>query len=484
MRAKILNLITAYLILLALLAGDTAQAQSPSDEIFKGIFRLLKKSHAHQLSDPAISIQNDRPASNQTFSVGGNRLDESTTLTGDYSCKSSKQFRGFQWCVSTVQKTDPRGAYIQATAVARSLDGRSALMRRSLNPAFFSDDEIRDDINGLSNKFRQEAKIVRVRSSGIDATMAVWGTISLHKLSDLEIRSLRSDRTNLALIVDFANDLDESLRRHLPIYRLASGRGFVWIASRYTRTSGRLSFLAANCTTLIEGEPQAPRDKNGDQSTEEPPTGTAAVSQTQAPPQSHVTDPRVALPARSDGADIEQTAARKFGPTDVESGTRVAEASTPDMDTSISGRPDQQTYEKAVNDLMELSHSDAVKDSSNVVRMQMTLKRLEEGHRAARPKRFVKDWTCQIESVGAPVMNYSDGYNAQEHIGFNPSGNELGIICAESVRYLLVLNGDRMDMNFLATLNRGDRISFSGEYAGRRLFDMTSIVKNAEVSRA
>ncbi len=87
--------------------------------------------------------------------------------------------------------------------------------------------------------------------------IASWGDIQLAPLRGGDVHALQAGNSpNRGFLVDYLMNFRESARRGLPIYELAGGKGFVWIA-RFAGNpkEGALRFLAADPSQMTRTLP-------------------------------------------------------------------------------------------------------------------------------------------------------------------------------------------------------------------------------------
>ena len=76
------------------------------------------------------------------------------------------------------------------------------------------------------------------------AVMAIWGAIQLEPLKPDEISVVASGGSPPGILVGFLGDEERSARAGVPVYRLAGGAGFLWVATFDQNGRGVLQYLA------------------------------------------------------------------------------------------------------------------------------------------------------------------------------------------------------------------------------------------------
>jgi hypothetical protein len=98
----------------------------------------------------------------------------------------------------------------------------------------------------MSSEFGQQARIIRMpqREGLPSAVMAIWGAIQLEPLKLDEISILASGGSPPGILVSFLGDEERSAKAGVPVYRLAGGAGFLWVATFDQNGRGVLQYLA------------------------------------------------------------------------------------------------------------------------------------------------------------------------------------------------------------------------------------------------
>jgi hypothetical protein len=92
------------------------------------------------------------------------------------------------------------------------------------------------------------------RSGTHNAVLAAWGAIELEALDSHSLKSLAEGTSpKKGLLIDFIGDLTRSAQEGLPVYRIAGGAGFVWVAGFDHKGRGVLRFAAVDASTLQPG---------------------------------------------------------------------------------------------------------------------------------------------------------------------------------------------------------------------------------------
>lgn len=252
-------LIWSFFFLVAVGSSHAAFAQKPN-EIFEGILDLLdqaqklKKEQTLEQREEEEGPQGQEP----TYSVDGIGIGELVDLKKNYSCKSSEQFSGFDWCSATSRVRSARGSFEQKTTLLRSIDGRAYYINRFITPAVFAPNEVDRDIERLTQRFGAKPTILLMpKRAGLpQGIIATWGDLKLKALDNAGREALIEGQSpKQGILVDFLNDFTSSAKERLPIYFLKGGAGYVWIATPSNNGRGKLRFLAADPSALDTSPP-------------------------------------------------------------------------------------------------------------------------------------------------------------------------------------------------------------------------------------
>lgn len=195
-------------------------------------------------SEPYGSIKLLEPYSIEGLAVGAQVAGDSKAYKR-YRCKDSDQYSNSIACKLT--KT-ARGE-TKIVTILHLYNDTVTYVNKSVFPAVFTSQEIRNEIGRLTIRFNKAPRLV-TSSEGI---IASWGDIRLLPLSRNDLSELAQDgNPNLGYLVDFRMNFHESARAGLPVFRLGGGKGYVWIA-RYAGENGEgvLRFLAADPSQMM-----------------------------------------------------------------------------------------------------------------------------------------------------------------------------------------------------------------------------------------
>src|ERR1700736_4759438 len=163
----------------------------------------------------------------------GGRLQPDSAAYREYQCAPSEQFPGFTWCQKQRQEKKP-GAIAFSNSLLHSQDGTAVYVNRSIQPATFERGEIDKEIERLSARYGERARVMRMPpAAGGDETavIAKWGQIELEPVSPDALASLASGKdVTQGLMVDYLGDFTRSAKLGLPVYRIAGGAGYLWTA--------------------------------------------------------------------------------------------------------------------------------------------------------------------------------------------------------------------------------------------------------------
>jgi hypothetical protein len=181
----------------------------------------------------------------------GGRLQPDSAAYREYQCTPSEQFPDFTRCEKQRQDKRP-GAITFADSLLHSQDGTTVYLNRSIRPATFERGEIEKEIDRLSAKYGERARVMRMPSvAGLDGTavIAQWGQIELEPLNADDVADLASGKDVIQeLRVDYLGDFAQSAKLGLPVYRIAGGAGYLWTASSDQKGRGHLRLVASDAS--------------------------------------------------------------------------------------------------------------------------------------------------------------------------------------------------------------------------------------------
>ena len=169
-----------------------------------------------------------------------------------YQCGPSDKFAGFTWCHEE-HTTKERGNEItHSHSILHSQNGTAFYVNSYLEPAYFSRNDIQNEINRLSAKIGQQPRIIQMpeRQGLPNAIMAIWGVIRLEPLAPDEVSVVASGGSPPGLLVSFLGDLQRSAKASVPVYRLSGGAGFLWVATYKPNGQGVLRYLAMDASKI------------------------------------------------------------------------------------------------------------------------------------------------------------------------------------------------------------------------------------------
>jgi hypothetical protein len=251
----------------------------------KTVFAL----NANDLGNNFVKIPRFSLVAASRYVVDGLRLGDhvkSENLTHEeYQCRPSDKFSGFIWCHEEHTTRDNR--VMRSHSLLQSQDGTAHYVSSYFQPAFFDPNDIQNEIDRMSSEFGQQAHILQMsqREGLPSAIMAIWGAIQLEPLKPDEISVVASGGSLPGILVSFLGDEERSARAGVPVYRLAGGAGFLWVATFDQNGRGVLQYLAID-DSKIEASPQvAPNSENqtvSNSSAVDPPVVTQSGLQQQS----------------------------------------------------------------------------------------------------------------------------------------------------------------------------------------------------------
>jgi hypothetical protein len=177
------------------------------------------------------------------LSLGGH-VESGNQASRPYQCRPSDKFSGLIWCHE--EHTTPDNEVMRSHSILQSQDGTAYYVDSYFQPTFFDPNNIQSEIDRMSSEFRQQARIIRMsRREGLpSAIMAIWGAIQLEPLKPDELSVVASGGSPPGILISFLGDEERSAKAGVPVYRLAGGAGFLWVATFDQNGRGALQYLA------------------------------------------------------------------------------------------------------------------------------------------------------------------------------------------------------------------------------------------------
>jgi hypothetical protein len=243
----------------------SAQGVGPGDP---RLAQLRTTCHSQAAKQAAPAVAGQAPAYVVDGLALGARIKQDSAAYREYKCMPSEQFAGFTWCQKQRQDKNRLGTVASSNTILYGEDGTAVYLNRSIAPAKFERGEIDKEIDALSAKYGERARVMRMpATAGVDGTavIAQWGQIELEPLEADELASLASGaEVPQGLKIDYLGDFTRSAKLGLPVYRIAGGAGYLWTASADPKGRGHLRFLSSNASAYAQavappaGPPVAP----------------------------------------------------------------------------------------------------------------------------------------------------------------------------------------------------------------------------------
>ena len=228
---------------------------TPSDPRLGQLIGNCRGQNIQQTAQPVVG-QTTPPVLAQTFpyvvdglALGG-RVQLDSAAYREYQCHPSEQFPGFTLCRKRVQEKSRPGPISFTNSILHGQDGTAVYVNRYIEPATFERGEFEKEIDRLSAKYGERARVKQMPSvPGFDrhSVIAQWGKVALEALDTDSIAILASGKNvTQGLLVDYLGDFTRSAKLRLPVYRIAGGAGYLWAASSDQNGRGTLRFFASN----------------------------------------------------------------------------------------------------------------------------------------------------------------------------------------------------------------------------------------------
>lgn len=214
-----------------------------------------------RIAEPIPALGPPRPSQPQ-YAVDGLALGENAFISPEtyrqFQCSPSQQFATKIWCTRKRPSSEPRGKFEVSNSLMHGPDGTLVYINHFQSLAYWTDNEAQNDIKRYSRKMGLEPNIVQMPSrphlpQGI---LASWGKVALEPLDEQSVAALAEGRSiKKGLMVDYLGDFARSARERAPIYQIAGGPGFVWVASFNDAGQGTLRFFAVDASAFSEHKP-------------------------------------------------------------------------------------------------------------------------------------------------------------------------------------------------------------------------------------
>src|SRR6516162_6933179 len=204
--------------------------------------------NANDLRNNLVKIPRFSPVAASKYFVDGlalgGQVKSGNLAHQEYQCRPSDKFSGLIWCHE--EHTTPDNEVMRSHSILQSQDGTAYYVNSYFQPAFFDPNDIQNEIDRMSSEFGQQARIIRMsKREGLpSAVMALWGAIQLEPLKPDEISVVASGGSPPGILFSFLGDEERSAKAGVPVYRLAGGAGFLWVATFDQNGRGVLQYLA------------------------------------------------------------------------------------------------------------------------------------------------------------------------------------------------------------------------------------------------
>jgi CHAT domain-containing protein/tetratricopeptide (TPR) repeat protein len=231
----------------------------PSDPRLSEIRSTCQEQQSEALKPTQIQTAETSEQSHpkSPYTVDGLALGESvhfeSAIYKSYKCTPSKLFPTFNWCQRETLEKQGKAVILSSNSLLHRSDGAAEYINRYIRPAFITEQEANTEIDRLSGRFGEKARISELppRSGLPRAVIASWGKVELQPVEADVIAALATGKERRAgLLIDFLGDFEKSAKLGLPVFRLGGGPGYVWNASFDEKGVGHLRFMTVDASTL------------------------------------------------------------------------------------------------------------------------------------------------------------------------------------------------------------------------------------------
>jgi hypothetical protein len=126
------------------------------------------------------------------LSLGGKVIFDSN-LFKQYKCNLT-EYPGMTYCNKQQLDHTGRGEAMSWTSIIHNQDGTIVYANRYITPAFFDHDDMKTEIDRLSAKFDETARVLQMpKHEGLPgALIAVWGQLKLEQITTPEVATVAS----------------------------------------------------------------------------------------------------------------------------------------------------------------------------------------------------------------------------------------------------------------------------------------------------
>jgi hypothetical protein len=275
------------------------------------------------------------------LALGGHVKFDSTAYK-QYNCGPSEKFPGFTWCHKEKTERTNRGEITLSNSILHTDDGTAWYVNRYIEPAFFTQGELRNEIERLAARFGEQPREFWLphREGLPDAVIVVWGKIELRQLNAADVATVASGATVYGLLVSYLGDLQRSARAGVPVCRLGGGPGFVWAATFNQNGRGVLRFLASDMS----------KTSSSVIGTDQGDTIAAAGAADKAAADKAAADKVAADKAAADKAAADKAAADKAAADKVAADKAAADKAAADQAAADKAAADQAAADQAAAD--------------------------------------------------------------------------------------------------------------------------------------
>jgi len=164
--------------------------------------------------------------------------------SGAFQCNASEQFPGLTWCQHARRERSGRLDHSTLVSILHTGDKRAAYVNQVSEPVVFDRKgraALDAEVARLTKKFGQKPRLLHIPDKdGLpDSLIAVWGSVQLEPLDPDSIATLAAGQSpHKGLLIDYLGNFQRSAKLDLPVYRLASGAGYIWSGSVDRRRRG------------------------------------------------------------------------------------------------------------------------------------------------------------------------------------------------------------------------------------------------------
>ena len=185
----------------------------------------------------------------------GSRVPTNSATYRAYRCAPSEDFADLTWCTQTQQTTNRGRTVTTIKTLAHAPDGTALYLMANAVPVTLSKSAIEAEIAQLSREIGarpSEVEWFEDIQGALKSVMVSWGRVKLEQLKGDSVAPLAEGKSpKQGVLIDTLGDLQRSAQSiEFPVYRIATGSGYLYAASFDRSGNGHRHYVAIEGTPL------------------------------------------------------------------------------------------------------------------------------------------------------------------------------------------------------------------------------------------